>query len=517
MKTSQIILLGAASAALLSISACGGGGGGGNAYVTPANGGTAASRSAVDLATELLTKTNQLFATSAPSTGVASQSLSDDCYLSNGGTKPYWVQKFDENPTLSQASNAYRIGSTRTGLTILAERNTTNSNGSARREIDVQYDINFTDGSKDTAARDTLIIGSSADSCATPQDLNTARFMGNRQIVETYVQSRNTRTENYSIATGNGVSVTSRRELNFGVNDPMGNATYVIVTGPGESTTNNVVYPFSLKLLSPKIIRDDPSMAVVGKSGYSSNYNNDDSFRACGFLIGSVFSATVRADIADCVGAGTTGPQWGVTLNSSVASNTDVARDAVFSSIKFVVGGVYTFNIYNDDGWKTTNGQVGKTPVATYTRTLEKLPYTFVEMGTVNVGVVSPGGATVTTYHKFPGSVSGTFNATPNPLYSVLSAGTAGSISATWSAPLALNDGDIFKAYNIGEFSSGPSVSNGAILRQYVGNPILGNTTSATFPVTAKPSTMSQKTYSEFALQYTNRNGGRIINYLVWR
>jgi hypothetical protein len=513
MKTSQIFILGAASAALLSISGCGGGGG--NAYVTPANGGTAASRSAVDLATELLTKTNQLFATSAPSTGVTSQLLNDDCYLSNGGTKPYWVQKFDENPTLAQASNAYRIGSIRSGLTILAERNTTNSNGSARREIDVQYDINFTDGSKDTAARDTLIIGSSADSCATPQDLNTARFMGNRQLVETYVQSRNLRYERYSITTGNGLSISSRREVNFGVNDPMGNASYVVITGPGESTQGGVTQTtLSMKLLSPRIVRDDALMAVPGKRGYSTSFKNDDGFRACRYLVNTVSTGTIQASSADCVGAGTGGTNWGA--DHTPPTQTYASRDTTFDSLNFVVGGVYTFAVYNDDGWKTINGQASKTPIATYTRTLEKLPYTFAEMQTT-----SGGSSTGTVLnHKFPTGVS--FVSSPSLVYTMLSAGTAGSFTSTWTAPPALSDADIFKSYTISEYASGPSVSNatGVVypeIRDSRYLPLLGNATSATIPVTAKPSTMSNKTYAEFALGYTNRNGGRIISYLTWQ
>src|SRR5690606_5967088 len=56
------------------------------------------------------------------------------------------------------------------------------------------------------------------------------------------------------------------------------------------------------------------------------------------------------------------------------AGGDPAAVDASFAGYGFEVNGVYTIKVYNDDGWKTVNGQAGKTPIATYTTKLNRLP-----------------------------------------------------------------------------------------------------------------------------------------------
>ena len=98
---------------------------------------------------------------SLPATGATAYSLDDACYRDNGQTKAYNITYHDTNLALVLARDAYRIGQRRTNLQVSAVRNSVNSNGSSRREIDVQYDVVYTDGSTQKAATETLISGSS--------------------------------------------------------------------------------------------------------------------------------------------------------------------------------------------------------------------------------------------------------------------------------------------------------------------------------------------------------------------
>jgi hypothetical protein len=59
--------------------------------------------------------------------------------------------------------------------------------------------------------------------------------------------------------------------------------------------------------------------------------------------------------------------------------------DQGFASQGWGAGGIYRFDVYNDDRWKTVNGHVNKTPIATYFDALQRLPYTFVEMARANI------------------------------------------------------------------------------------------------------------------------------------
>jgi hypothetical protein len=95
----------------------------------------------------LLASKDALSARSVPASGAIFTSLADACYRNGGSTKAYNISDYDANLALVLARDAYRIGAKRTNMQVLAVRNSTNSNGSSRREIDVQYDLVYSDGS----------------------------------------------------------------------------------------------------------------------------------------------------------------------------------------------------------------------------------------------------------------------------------------------------------------------------------------------------------------------------------
>lgn len=480
--------------AAAALAACGGGGGGGAVEPT--------TKEAVQT---LLTAQDSLLATAVPATSAAILSTTDACYLNNGDTKASSAADFDADVTGAIASNTYRIGSKRTNLSVLAERSSTNPDGSARKEVDVQYDVVYTDGSTDFATKNTLISGSSAGSCATPQTGTALRFFGNRQSVGVFVRGRNIRNEQYVLATGapDAIPVTYRREVQFGIYDPQGTATYVVVSGPGSATISGVATPFSVKMLSTRLLKSDPLLA--GKTGNFTNWRGDDFFRFCRSTV-----SVVPASAADCATNGATGNGFGNTLQTSAtgtvtATNLE-AFDAGFNNIGFVAGGTYRFDVYNDDGWKTINGQAGKTPVFSYTTVLERLPYTHAEML----------GGVVASADKFPKITAASL--TPPQVASSLQSSTSTSFSVTWSAPTLLTDNRVFRLTEVGEFFQGPLTSNAVGIfnpaeRYYV--PAFPGSTAvaaSALVISAKPATVSSKTYSELALYFTDRNDGRIIS-----
>ena len=343
--------------AAIVLTACGSGGGGDpapsapNPVPVPAPAPTAA-----ELATAVIVRLNTLFAAAVPSTGAAAFDAYDDCYLSNGYTKAREIAEFDANKPQSIASNAYRIGSVRSNLRVLAERTITNADSSTRKEIDVLYDVAYTDGSVNSKQPETVITGSSYGICGTQQSSATPRFLGNQKIVGTSINARNERTEQYTKVTGVPKSIPAYyfNSLQFNVNDPQGTASYAIVTGPGGDTVSGVYTPFSFKLLSTRLLKSDS--LLVGKSGNYDNWNPNDGFRLC--RVGSSTGAIFPASATDCT-LGASGRNYGRRMDvvTTGANPAQIAeRDASFASLGFTVGGTYTFKIYNDNGWKTIGG-----------------------------------------------------------------------------------------------------------------------------------------------------------------
>lgn len=497
-----------AAALLLVLAACGGGGGDSGSGTTPAPPPPPPPPppTALEIATTALATTADFFKNPLPNTGEARYSgRNDACYLGDGRTLPWLIADYNADVTLAKAAQAFRVGSTFGNIKVLADRSTTNSDGSARREIDIEFDTTLVDGTKVEGSTETLIFGSSFGACATPDARNEWRFFGNRKLVGVGLQARNYTEERYLLASGAAASPARfwRRDIRFVVTDPVGNADYVVVTGPGPTAAGGK--PFSVKLLSPKISRDAPEMQ--GKTG-NSNWRDVDSFRWCNLAPG--ITTVPDAEVVDCVANGVSGDNWGFGIFDRAAA-TLANGDTGFAGQGWVAGGVYTFKVYKDDGWKTVNGHAGKTPIATYTATLKALPYTFVEMDAAIAG------STDSRYGGFTSS-------TQTPVQVADALKNAGVNSATtWAkATLPASGGKPMALSNLYVFGQGAKVGNAAgaafpRIRQlsliYPG----ATATSGNVFFDGKPATMQTKTYSETAIEYTDRNGNWIRSLVVFQ
>lgn len=516
----RILKTGPASVALAILVACGGGGGGSgtpvagsnippaDATVVPLVVSAATQAQIVALAASLDT----LFATSVPTTGAGVSALSDSCYLSSGFTKAMNIAEFDADPTQGAAGQAYRVGSTRSNIRVVAERNISNSDGSTRKEVDTLYDIAYLDGSIDKDAVNTMVTGSTFGLCATPQSSPTERFLGNQHLVGVGVRARNERNEQYSRTTGAPLSAaaTYRNSLQFNVQDPQGLATYAVVTGPGTITVSGVATPFSIKLLSTRLLKDD--LLLAGRSNNYSNWKANDAFRLCR----SSTNVTVPASITNCtLGNGGNTLGYSLSVPSTGASAAAISNlDSLFANIGFVAGGVYTFKIYNDDGWKQVEDGSTRTPIATYTATNVSLPYTFAQMV----------GTTGLADHKF---VNLTNSLDTAQLASAVSAGQPAQLpQLNWTLPAMQADSRVFRATELGEFFQGAKINNPIISqattasfwpaeRYYTPTYLQGNATTVSGAViTPAPSSIVNKSYAEFSLNYTDRNGGQILSII---
>jgi len=323
--------------------------------------------SAQEIANSFLASYEATWATSVPGTGAAVSAFLDACYLDGGDTKALNTVGFDNNLPNSIGWNRYRIGAKRSQVQVLADRTLTNPDGSTRRELDVQYRVDYADGTSTASDKETLISGSSAGSvmadgsaCSTPEVGSQWRFLGNRRKVFVALRPGNERAMHFQLDTGAPWDSNAHysKFIQFRIQDPANVAKYAVVTGPGLPTSG-------VKLLSPRLQRDDPLMA--GKRGHYVNLQDGGNFHMCRV---DANTGNVSAATADCVGMGASG------INFGNYGYTDAALlDTDFATIGFVQGGVYNFAIYNDDGWKTVNGQAAQTPVATYKRTLTTLPY----------------------------------------------------------------------------------------------------------------------------------------------
>ena len=445
-----------------------------------------------------------LWASAVPASGELRNSLTDGCYLHDGRTKAWLVAYTNANLAESQQRDRYQIGRRNSNVQVLALRNLVNADGSARREIDAQYDIEFADGTTVFNNKQTLISGSSSGTvgCATPQTALSLRFLGNQQQIAVAVRGRNTRDERYAIAAGAAAlnpAVQYRREIRFQLSDPMANANYVIVTGSGPTgSVAGAVVPFSLKMVSPFLMRAAPELA--GKSGNYVNFKDDDGFRYC--AVGG--TAVPVAGAADCAALGTTSDSWGVT--SATAND---AADQTFTNQGWVAGGVYRFDVYKDDGWKTVNGHANKTPVATYYTTLGDLPFTFVEM--------AGSGATPASNDKFARLSFGALSAA-GVRDNFISA-TPSAMNVSWSLQPAPTGARKLGLQLTWHYFQGAKVGNPgttfwpavrSIDFSYPGSA----GTAQSWPVVGKPVDMQNKTYTEFVLFYSDRNA-RIVQSRV--
>ena len=515
MKTRTFKLSAIASVAILA--ACGGGGGASDpapaepavappVAITPAPMPSVApsTETALVAATAFLAKYDASRATAIPATGAANFSLLDGCYLDNGFSKSFAVSDFDTDP-LATSSRQFDVGSTRNNIRVLAERSTANADGTSRREIDVKYDVTYKDGTKFTALADatpteTIISGGSAGSkladgsaCTASESKSDWRLYGNRKIINANVRAFNERYTRVALATGLALTpeVVYNKYIRFNVTDPANVAKYVTIAGPG-IVGGTPFAPITLKMVSVRLLRDAPEFA--GKNGNFVDWKDTDTWRVCRTPTG----AYATAETADCVANGATGNNWG-SFNATVPATLDTNFDA----LGVVAGGEYTVKVYNDDGWKTVNGQVSSTPIATYTAKLANLPFSAVAMAG-NSGVNND---------LFP---KGSSSMTGAALATAIKAKAAFSIDVTFNPFAVMPDGrplgwGSFYSFKQGRVDATQASFNPAS-RQFDPSYPLANATSVTLVVPAAVAKLGLPTYAEFGFSVNNRNGNVVQN-----
>ena len=478
--------------AVIALAACGGGGGEDS---TPAPNPTV---STAELVQNYVQATEAVVAQQMPASGAERFALVDACYLGNGSTKDMLVASW----SAAQAQNtAYQVGRKMNNVQVLAERKTTNADGSARHEVDIGYDEQYTDGTASTGLTETLVAGSTSGTCATPQTGDALRALGNRRVASVGLLSRNRLDVRRQLANGEPTAqrpFTYRREVLFSIADPAKAATYAVVSwtsGQNGSTAN------SLKFLSPRIARDAPEMQ--GLRGNAS-YGDGDRFRHCP---SNANDNEANAATADCTKLGVTGDTWGWTyaLTSDNPSNADLtAADAGFASQGLdKAGAEVTFALYADDGWKTVNGQQGKTPIATYKVKLKNASYPFAQLP-------------LSSYPMFS-----TIEPADESLIAAAFKGNGGTAKAELQAATPPAGGSPLAAPTLYSFRQGPrdaSATGPATVRVPVmAGTVTADGKTATIPYGGKPEGASATNYGEFGLTYADRNGREMFYSLSYQ
>ncbi len=426
---------------------------------------------------------------------VINDAFVDKCSIDSGYTRQTGKAYREANPALSALYNRYRSGSTRTNVEVLAERSSTNPDGSSRREVDVKYKVMYTDGTStdpSTEGVGTLISGSSQGSvfgpgrtCSVPQVGSNLRFFGNRRIVDVRVRPWNTRNERHNLATGAALAsaVDYSKYVQFRFTDPSNFAKYLVVTGLGLPTAG-------LKLLSPRIQRD--ATLFAGKRGNFVDWKDDDTFRFCRNSGGGSSDAST----VDCNANGASGTGYGA-FNVSPSQ-----ADLSFDAIGFVSGGVYTVRVYDDDGWIGVNGHASRTPIATYTTTLRSLPY--------NAVALAGSGVDNDLYPRMITSLSKAEIAT------AFNTKTAFTTNVNFTALGILPDATMFGFGEISAYTEGDAA--GVASTPYgwprsrqrelgVAVPALGASSVTGFSVSAATSVLVTPRYAEVFLSLNNRRG----------
>ena len=429
---------------------------------------------------ELARGIEALTATAIPATGAQRLALADGCWRNNGRSKAEFIAQYDAEIVEVLQRDAALVGRRIESIQPLALRETLLPDGTTRREVDVQWDVVYRDGTRVVGERNTLVSGNSAGipGCATPQAGSAMRLLGNQRPVRVEVRANNLREARYALATGAALSPTvrERREVEFYISDPSGRFTYAIVQGPGPGNTiGGVTYPFSMKMLAPRVLRDAPELR--GKAGNFTNWADDDSFRNCFFTN----DTPPIAQFVDCVANGASSNSWGW----GPVSNPNASSDAGFEAQGWVAGGVYRIDLYTDDGWKTVNGQAGRTPAATVYAELSRLPYRFTDM---------VGRYAVPTLSNSSTAQTAASIASANPV----------PVALQWNAPTW--PGVPMQLGQAWQYHQGPQTDAGSnatpalrsMVRVYPGS----TATSASLPVSPLLPNQARKTYTEFTLFY---------------
>ena len=308
----------------------------------------------------------------------------DDCYLDGGNTKTISMYNFQNNVTSYGATDndsaLYKQGSKRSNIKIQSDVISVNGDGTTRRIINSTYDVAYLDGSTEYSQPQQTIVGSSYGSqmaggsiCQAPQVSSAIRFFGNRAIVSTSIDAVNWMYEQNDYNNSNTTTSVSnfvQKAIRLRVLDPGNNASYAVVIGQGLPSTG-------IKVISPRITNTIPGRLTIG------NLSSDSSFKLC--TSKNFGNAAFYADCSNFGMGSTYLTGQAFYFNSTDSVTTALATnnaDTSFAALGFAVGAIYTYNIYNDDGWKYVNGQAGKTPVATYTQVLKTLPYSAASLPT---------------------------------------------------------------------------------------------------------------------------------------
>ena len=456
--------------------------------IVAGSGGTAQDLADLNAA---LARMDATHATTQPATGAAWYAFADSCALYRGAYKADYVSKYDSDALFRQ-SLADQVGEKRLNARILSAATSTNGDGSTRREIMATYDVLYADGSVGWNVERKFLSGSSFGNCSTPQTGAEMRWMGDGRAVDFRVQQRALNITNYNIADGTLRSKSLRREIRFRIVDPRQIATYAIVTGSGPNSTSPTgqTATWSLKFVSPRMVRSDPMFASKTK-GYT-NLDDLDMFRWCTGPNTNAFGA----ELADCATNGAAGgTSWASTVTQDASLTANVtAQDQRLANWKFQ--GTYTVKLYNDDGWKTVNGHVGKTPVATVSDTISGVPATFAQMAngsdpTGNMPTLSLG-------------------MTPVDIATALRGGNIPATTATFGKPVP-TDGTAYRLSEMGQYWEGPLTSNATTAywpsrRDYT--PIYpGSTvTSGNYAAIARDAGIGRFGYVNYSVLYLDRN-----------
>lgn len=465
--------------AVLALTACGGGGNGEDPVAPPPT----TPPTTQELVQTWVQATEAITAKQLPTSGAERFALLDACYLGNASTKQDLASGWNAN---TQASNAYLVGRTISNVQIVAERKTTNADGSARHEVDISSDEKYTDGTTLMGSLETLVSGSTSGTCATAQTGTEMRALGNQRIVSARLFSRNISYVFNKLADGELTGTRVRREVRFQINDPGKKATYAVASWSAADGSAR-----SLKLLSPRIARDAPEMQ--GKRGNAA-YADGDAFRICGSE--AAFSS-MNAATADCTQVGVVAENWGWHVNAPYTAEKLAAGDQGFEGFAPTPGAQVTYQIYADDGWRTVNGQQGKTPIATYRSTLRNAPYTLAAMA-----------AAPAAYPEYTSS-----SLTNAELVAAVK-GTGGSTTLAWTPAMPPTGGLPLVATDIYAYRQGPNEANanGFPTVRSVESVALGQTaTSATLPIGGVPAGAKNTNYAESGLTYSDRNGRTVF------
>ena len=153
------------------------------------------------------------------------------------------------------------------------------------------------------------------------------------------------------------------------------------------------------------------------------------------------------------------------------------------------------------------NGQLGKTPIATYTNVLRALPFSAATLAGTN--------PEADLFARFTSSTK-----TFAEIATAVRTKAAISTDITWSSPGAMPDGRATHLADTYVFEQGNANTNGTafprsrrILFGYPG----AQATSATFTNPVPVSALVVPTFASFALEFNNRNGNNVWSSFAWQ